>query len=150
MRGIHWWPVNSHKGSVTRKIFPFDYIIMSHCILMSWRWIIAEPQKYEKHPLKRVGWNYLSNLRSAVVEVPVKFQNDWKKLSTSRLRDLAVRHPSGYLNRGSVGGTVVVTKFDTISSRFLGLSSALPVVSYERRGVSNHAISTVCSTASLG
>ena len=29
VRGIHWWPVNSlHKGPVTRKMFPFDNIIM--------------------------------------------------------------------------------------------------------------------------
>ena len=27
--GIHWWPVNSpHKGPVTRKMFPFDGVIM--------------------------------------------------------------------------------------------------------------------------
>ena len=27
--GIHWWPVNSpHKGPVTRKIFPFDDVII--------------------------------------------------------------------------------------------------------------------------
>ena len=32
-RGIHWWPVNSpHKGSVTRKMFPFDDVIMSRKI----------------------------------------------------------------------------------------------------------------------
>ena len=30
VRGIHRWPVNStHKGPVTRKMFPFDDIIMS-------------------------------------------------------------------------------------------------------------------------
>ena len=30
VRGIHRWPVNSpHKGPVTRKIFPFDDVIMS-------------------------------------------------------------------------------------------------------------------------
>ena len=30
VRGIHQWPVNSpHKGSVTRKMFPFDDVIMS-------------------------------------------------------------------------------------------------------------------------
>ena len=30
MRGIHRWPVNSpHKGPVTRKMFPFDDVIMS-------------------------------------------------------------------------------------------------------------------------
>ena len=29
VRGIHWWPVNSpHKGPVTRKIFPFDGVIV--------------------------------------------------------------------------------------------------------------------------
>ena len=31
VRGIHRWPVNSpHKGPVTRKMFPFDDVIM-HC-----------------------------------------------------------------------------------------------------------------------
>ena len=31
VRGIHWWPVNSpHKGSVTRKMFPFDDVILLH------------------------------------------------------------------------------------------------------------------------
>ena len=29
VRGIHRWPVNSpHKGSVARKMFPFDDVIM--------------------------------------------------------------------------------------------------------------------------
>ena len=29
VRGIHRWPVNSpHKGPVTRKMIPFDYVIM--------------------------------------------------------------------------------------------------------------------------
>ena len=33
VRGIHWWSVNSpHKGSVTRKMFPFDDVIMSCAI----------------------------------------------------------------------------------------------------------------------
>ena len=30
VRGIHRWPVNTaHKGSVTRKLFPFDDVIMT-------------------------------------------------------------------------------------------------------------------------
>ena len=30
VQGIHWWPVNSpHKGPVTRKMFPFDEVIMN-------------------------------------------------------------------------------------------------------------------------
>ena len=29
VQGIHWWPVNSpHKGPVTRKMFPFDDVII--------------------------------------------------------------------------------------------------------------------------
>ena len=33
VRGIHRWPVNSpHKGPVTRKMFPFDHVIMISCV----------------------------------------------------------------------------------------------------------------------
>ena len=33
--GIHRWPVNSpHKGPVTRKMFPFDDVIMTNTIIM--------------------------------------------------------------------------------------------------------------------
>ena len=36
VRGIHRWPVNSpHKGSVTRKMFPFDDVIM-YTQVISW------------------------------------------------------------------------------------------------------------------
>ena len=32
VRGIHRWPMNSpHKGPVTRKMFPFDDVIMIRC-----------------------------------------------------------------------------------------------------------------------
>ena len=41
LRGIHRWPVNSpHKGSVTRKMFPFDDVIMIMGIPMLERWHI--------------------------------------------------------------------------------------------------------------
>ena len=37
VRGIHRWPVNSpHKGQVTRKMFPFDDVIMRHGIPFSY------------------------------------------------------------------------------------------------------------------
>ena len=36
VRGIHRWPVNSpHKWSVTRKMFPFDDVIMSESIQLN-------------------------------------------------------------------------------------------------------------------
>ena len=45
--GIHWWPVNSqHKRPVTRKMFPFDNIIMS-------------PENFIKKIIKLWMWYYL-------------------------------------------------------------------------------------------
>ena len=43
VRGIHRWPVNSsHKGPVTRKMFPFDDVIMtSNC--RSWSTNVKTP-----------------------------------------------------------------------------------------------------------
>ena len=39
VRGIHRWPVNSpHKGPVTRKMFPFDDVIMKKCFAARSRW----------------------------------------------------------------------------------------------------------------
>ena len=36
VRGIHRWPVNSpHKGPVTRKLFPFDDVIMKHMYMQA-------------------------------------------------------------------------------------------------------------------
>ena len=38
VRGIHRWPMNSpHKGPVTRKMFPFDDVIMWTGILRGWQ-----------------------------------------------------------------------------------------------------------------
>ena len=41
VRGIHRWPVNSpHKGPVTRKMFPFDDVIMKtwHDVMITSSW----------------------------------------------------------------------------------------------------------------
>ena len=39
MRGVHLWPVNSlHKGPVTRKMFPFDDVIMGLMLLCLLGW----------------------------------------------------------------------------------------------------------------
>ena len=47
VRGIHWSPVNSpHNGPVTRKMFPFDDVIM---ILSNIRTVIR--YLYNKHPM---------------------------------------------------------------------------------------------------
>ena len=49
VRGTHRWPVNSpHKGPVTRKMFPFDDVIMSITLrLMEWN----QPKIYSICPI---------------------------------------------------------------------------------------------------
>ena len=59
VRGIHRWPMDSHKGPVTRKIYPFDGVIMkincystshelhaSHFVVF--RWCFDNPGEF--HP----------------------------------------------------------------------------------------------------
>ena len=39
VRGIHWWPVNSpHKVPLTRKIIPFDAVIILPGYQQPWYW----------------------------------------------------------------------------------------------------------------
>ena len=45
VRGIHRWPVNSpHKAPVTRKMFPFDDVIMRKYVSSPW---ISSTKQYE-------------------------------------------------------------------------------------------------------
>ena len=52
VRGIHWWPVNSpHKGPVTRKLFPFDdVIIKTNCM----KWLNLSD--FNNMPCKSLAW----------------------------------------------------------------------------------------------
>ena len=60
VRAIHRWPVNSpHKGPVTRKMFPFDDVIMKMwyrsmlfiCILLFPRWNMSTNSWLHFHPV---------------------------------------------------------------------------------------------------
>ena len=56
VRGIHRWPVNSpHKGPVTRKMFPFDDVIMNYL-----------PDSSRKIGISRLS-QYLHYLPTAVI-----------------------------------------------------------------------------------
>ena len=51
VRGIHRWPMNSpHKGPVTRKMFPFDDVIMI------WRSLRRVNRPHTPHALGHVAW----------------------------------------------------------------------------------------------
>ena len=50
VRGIHQWPVNSqHKGPVTQKMFPFNYVIMCG------QWLEAVTTKQSLQPAFHLG-----------------------------------------------------------------------------------------------
>ena len=78
VRGIHRWPVNSpHKGPVTRKMFPFDDVIMPHVLdsSQSNRWpLITRFTLQINHTATIHTWiagNFLTPTRRSV------FHTDW-------------------------------------------------------------------------
>ena len=65
--GIHQWPVNSpHKWPVTRKMFPFDDVIMYPCVL-SLNQVTAT---HLKNGHLRFNLYSLWNMRSIYISVP--------------------------------------------------------------------------------
>ena len=87
VRGIHRWPVNSpHKGLVTRKMFPFDDIIMSILYLKYSEWCdvwvimhtaMAVKYQYIIHTMNHLGvcmehWVTIKNL----IKYQAKFHID--------------------------------------------------------------------------
>ena len=67
MRGIHRWPVNSpHKGPVTRKMFPFDDVIMK-CFEM-FKPVVAKRFSYTHSEVRRCGFVRILSCSWQVVE----------------------------------------------------------------------------------
>ena len=70
MQGIHRWPVNSpHKGPVTRKMIPFDDVIMFRYVIVPWHYTCAWcyiPSLGSKcfHCLRPIlHWKFINNRR---------------------------------------------------------------------------------------
>ena len=65
VRGIHRWPMNSpHKGPVTRKIFPFDDVIMNRaCFPRSWVGLLLSLAKpINRSPILQIRPAYGCNI----------------------------------------------------------------------------------------
>ena len=81
VRGIHRWPVNSpHKWPVTRKMFPFDDVIMWRRqgmeILWSFEGIIQQPACWFATLFRSIQqmWNFTpsaTNLYTVIVILPI-------------------------------------------------------------------------------
>ena len=55
VKEIHWWPVDStHKGPVTRKMFPFDDVIVVYNG-QNYLWAVALPVKWS---VCELWWNF--------------------------------------------------------------------------------------------
>ena len=86
VRGIHRWPVNSpHKGPVTRKMFPFDDVIMTADPRCTYDMAI---KSRDSMTFKRMLWNnqrtpffsWISQINSPRVRSYVAFDyNTWMK-----------------------------------------------------------------------
>ena len=66
--GIHRWPVNSpHKWQLTRKMFPFDFVIMLKYSNKIWKHqsaeILSVSIEYRKHLFRYSDTSFLSQLR---------------------------------------------------------------------------------------
>ena len=49
VRGLHRWPVNSpHKWPITRKIFPFDDLIMWYIDISLFVWSLVDSRHFQK------------------------------------------------------------------------------------------------------
>ena len=85
VRRIHRRPVNSpHKGPVTRKMFPFDYVIMRHqrdtknCML--WMPPVSSQFVSDKHvSLSRIDFTYMSLISN--ISIVLYQQNSWNKIN---------------------------------------------------------------------
>ena len=65
VRGIHRWPMNSpHKGPVTRKMFPFDDVIMKSCSINDFRYILCWPDDVSQN-----GQRNLETLRLFIIKI---------------------------------------------------------------------------------
>ena len=110
VRGIHRIPVNSpHKWPVTRKMFPFDDIIMWGCLL--W-WSI----------LRQLGLTYISKLYKDVYTKILHYVFSTTKIAKKPQNP--PHHQQNLRYRGKIlkGGIIFVTKVVHIIKQFINIS----------------------------
>ena len=98
--GIHRWLVNSpHKGPVTPKKLPFDYVIMNRVLVPAWTLIednwciyasVIKPSLVQKIISPMVGVKSLSEPMIADLEldhleqIPIKFESSYKRFHSRK------------------------------------------------------------------
>ena len=84
VRGIHRWPVNSpHKEPVTRKMFPFDDVIMKTAI--SWLPGYENTVRFKQYDEIHIDWK-LENISIHVdVMILKRFPHNWPFVNRKHL-----------------------------------------------------------------
>ena len=102
VRGIPRWPMNfPQKGPVTRKIFPFDDVIM-RCCWVEWElcllWHLLPFSELEKLGRMPVIWDAMTFMwRPEVISLSVNILgNSWLKTQSSWCHDLTWKLPVWY------------------------------------------------------
>ena len=99
VRGIHRWPVNStHKGPVTRKMFPFDDVIMIFKLIFFNANLVSNYTINNNKPeLDQATSQYLNQLWSSLLTHICVAQS--RLVNTLRSRDASVNKASISSNR---------------------------------------------------
>ena len=85
VRGIHQWPVNCpHKGPVTRKMFPFDDVIMVYCKLpnlSTWQQVAFSVKMvwYIHETYRRLHHWVCQELRRGPAQDPRKISGEYRE-----------------------------------------------------------------------
>ena len=89
--GIHRWPVNSpHKGPVTRKMFPFDDVIMNNLYLCPYLWyilhiLLLEGSNIPTTPLSRACHTNCTHVYVCIKYFPLKPNFGWQNINIAHI-----------------------------------------------------------------
>ena len=141
VRGIHRWPVNSpHKGAVTRKMFPFDDIIMGKGAVMlsfdtSW-WIVFtfECKPPVEDSLQKVPRARLTKSYDVTIQRYRKWQTKTKGAVWNFTQNFKFINSKMCILR--LGGVKIMTNYDILElNSFFRILFKLDVYIYRRTWV---------------
>ena len=122
MQGIHRRPVNSpHKGPVTRKMFPFDDVIMprntvlvkSPYLMCNWPSIVCRYRRIRYScPLAHIYQNPAPYLQDSSTQVHNRNCYRWKSYSAEGQSSLECRDPRNLGTLGLRKGMAVVLQME--------------------------------------
>ena len=99
VRGIHRWPVNSpHKGPVTRKMFPFDDVIMGK----SQSWVRQAARCHDVTIMGRLCDLFIVNLNTQLDnKAPSQYKDRLSKYGEFHYKDTETVVRPSYLYNGN-------------------------------------------------